>query len=160
MENKLKLGEKLVHFFTNSVTREEAILTLATLLYDCGYVRDTYPTAVIEREKNFPTGLPTQPVGVAIPHTDSEHVVTSALAIGILSHPVTFQEMGSFDGEVDVEVISMLAISDPTKIMTVLKDLAMAYQDQEFLQNLKAAADQAMVLDLVTRRIPNVVELI
>ncbi len=44
--------------------------------------------------------------------------------------------------------------------MTVLKDLAMAYQDQEFLQNLRAAADQAMVLDLVTKRIPNVVELI
>jgi PTS system galactitol-specific IIA component len=160
MDDKLKLGEKLVHFFTNSVTRDEAILKLASLLYDCGYVRDTYPSAVIEREKTFPTGLPTEPVGVAIPHTDTEHVVTSAMAIGILANPVTFQEMGSFDAEVKVEVISMLAISDPTKVMPVLKDLAMAYQDHEFLQKLREAVDQTMVLDLITKRIPNVVELI
>ncbi len=54
MDDKLKLGEKLVHFFASSVTRDEAILKLASLLYDCGYVRDTYATAVIEREKNLP----------------------------------------------------------------------------------------------------------
>src|SRR5688572_13356611 len=104
MDSKLKLGKALVHIFEDTVTKEEAILTLAALLRDGGYVKDSFGAAVLAREDVFPTGLPTQPVGVAIPHTDVEHVNNSALAVGILSQPVVFMEMGSFDGQVDVEI--------------------------------------------------------
>lgn len=160
MDNKLKLGKQLVLFFKEPVTREEAISKLAAQLLDCGYVRESFLSGVIEREKIFPTGLPTQPVGVAIPHTDIEHVITSAIAVGILSHPVTFKEMGSEDGEVNVEVISMLAISDPQSIMSVIRSLAMTYQDQSFLQKLKNAKDREMVVSLFKQRIPDVIEVV
>lgn len=160
MENKLKLGTKLVHFFTGCVTREEAISTLAALLYEAGYVKDSYRSAVIEREKVFPTGLPTQPVGVAIPHTDTEHVISCAVAIGILSQPVVFQEMGSFDGEVNVEIMSMLAIPDPKTVMPILRQLALTYQDAELLGKLRDSSGPEMVVDLLKARIPEVIEVV
>lgn len=160
VENKLKIGKQLVQVFHEKVTREHAITSLAARLYESGYVKATFGPAVLEREKIFPTGLPTEPVGVAIPHTDTEHVNMSALAVGILSSPVRFQEMGSEDSEVSVNIISMMAISDPKSVMPVLRNLALAYQDHEFLQSLKDSTNEETVLDLFQRRIPDVIELI
>ena len=88
----------------------DAIRALGTLLYHQGYVRDTFVEAVLEREKSFPTGLPTAEIQVAIPHADVEHVVKPGIAIGILEEPVEFGEMGSEDQKVRVKIICMLAV--------------------------------------------------
>jgi mannitol/fructose-specific phosphotransferase system IIA component (Ntr-type) len=68
--------------------------------------------------------------------------------------------MGSPDVEVNVNIISMMAISDPKAVMPVLRSLALAYQDREFLTLLKASSSEGMVLDLFKARIPDVIELI
>jgi PTS system galactitol-specific IIA component len=158
VESKLKIGVNLVHVFHERVTREHAIRMLATALYDGGYVKESYIAAVLEREKEYPTGLPTTPIGVAIPHTDSEHVYGSALAVGILSEAIAFQEMGSVDSEVSVHIISMMAIADPKSVMPVLRTLALAYQDPGFLTLLKRSGSEQAVLDLLSARIPDVIE--
>jgi len=59
-----------------------------------GYVSEEFAEDVWEREKIFPTGLPTQPFGVAIPHADPDHVKQSAVCLGILNSPVFFNQMG------------------------------------------------------------------
>ena len=51
---------------------EEAIKFGGRLLYENGYVDSGYTDSVLEREAQFPTGLPTQGVPMAIPHTGSE----------------------------------------------------------------------------------------
>jgi mannitol/fructose-specific phosphotransferase system IIA component (Ntr-type) len=68
--------------------------------------------------------------------------------------------MGSYDGQVEVEIITMMAISDPNAVMPVLRDLARAYQDHEFLSKLKTSKDQESVLDLFETRISDVIELV
>ena len=57
-----------------------------------GFVKASYKDAVIAREKVFATGLPTvnENVGVAIPHTDIEHVHTAAISFTRLKEPVEF----------------------------------------------------------------------
>ena len=97
---------------------------------------------------------------MAIPHTDSKHVHESALAVGILSKAVAFQEMGSLDSEISVNIISMMAISDPKSVMPVLRTMALAYQDPIFLASVKECANEQMVLDLFIKRIPDVIEVI
>jgi PTS system galactitol-specific IIA component len=160
VDSKLTLSGGLVYIFDEAVTKEDAIRTLASLLHVGGYVKDSFCAAVLAREEVFPTGLPTEPVGVAIPHTDTEHVNKSALAVGILKQPVIFTEMGTDDGLVKVEIITMMAISDPNAVMPVLRDLAMVYQDPDFLSKLKAAEDQADILDLCKSRLSDVIELV
>ena len=134
-------------------------MTLASLLEAGGYVKDSFKEAVIEREKVFPTGLPTQLIGIAIPHTDAEHVNRGAMAVGILSDPVVFNEMGNLDSTVDVSVISMLAIANPDLLISVLRQLAASFQDKEFLVGLKSARTADEVLGQYKRVIPNVVDL-
>ena len=67
---------------------------MADNLHRLGYVKDTYKKAVIEREKVFATGLPTLIGGVAIPHTDIQHVDIPAISIARLNKAVDFVIMG------------------------------------------------------------------
>jgi PTS system galactitol-specific IIA component len=158
---KLELSEALVHIFEQPQDRNEAILKLVSLLEAQGYVKASFGQACLDREKVFPTGLPTQPVGIAIPHTDCEHVERGAIAVGILPEPVEFTEMGcTDDATVAVHVIVVLAISDPQAVTHFLRELALSFQDREFLVRLKDAETPRTVLELCTDRIPNVVDVI
>jgi len=159
--DKLELSEALVHVFEGAVDRDEAVLKLASLLEAGGYVKNSFGRAVLEREKVFPTGLPTEPVGIAIPHTDCEHVNRAAIAVGILPETVAFQEMGCLDESyVDVHAIVVLAIHDPKAVTGVLRELAMSFQDAEFLLGLKEAKQPHAVLDLFASKTPNLVKII
>lgn len=161
MSGVLELSAPLVHFFDPAVTRDEAILELASLLEEMGYVKDSFGQACLEREKVFPTGLPTEPFGIAIPHTDCEHVRRGAIAVGILPKPVQFVEMGCLDEScVDAHAIVVLAIADPEAVTSVLRELAMSFQDAEFLTRLKEAKSAGTVLELFASKTPNVVEIV
>lgn len=154
---KLELTPALIQIFEQPVARDDAIRGLAGLLTTGGYVHDTFAQAVLEREKVFPTGLPTQPVGIAIPHTDAEHVRRPAMAVGVLAQPVPFEEMGSQGSQVDVSLIVVLAIPDPKAIMTVLRQLAGTFQNRDFLVGLQASRDPQEVIALISATIPDAV---
>lgn len=72
--SNFSFDEKVIHINLEENTDVDVISTLAKSLTEQGYVADSFLEAIIEREKVFPTGLPTGEIGVAIPHTDSEHV--------------------------------------------------------------------------------------
>jgi PTS system galactitol-specific IIA component len=158
LDEKLVLNKNLIHFFKVEVPRDDAIKKLASLLNLNGFVKETFSKAVIDREKVFPTGLPTKPVGIAIPHTDAEHVNNGAMAVGILKSPVEFIEMGTVDTSVKVSIISMLAISNPDTLIKVLMKLAGSFQDEQFLMGLSTAKSAEKVLELYRKVIPDVVD--
>ena len=111
----------------------EAISKLASLLQEGGYVKETYLANVLNREKTMPTGLQTQAGGVAIPHTDSEHVVRSAMAIGLFNSPVSFKNMADPDEDVEVKIVFLLAIAEKKSVMVVLSKMAEMFLDPKVL---------------------------
>lgn len=60
-------------------------------LYQDNLVKESFIGKVVAREKTYPTGIPTANIGVAIPHTDSEHVNSNAISVGVLKNPITFK---------------------------------------------------------------------
>ncbi|WP_171016676.1 PTS sugar transporter subunit IIA [Pseudalkalibacillus caeni] len=117
------------------VTREEAIDGLSVVLNESGYVKETFLSAVLEREKVHPTGLPAA-VGVAIPHTDTEHVLKPALAVGVLENPVPFQVMGNPEENVEVKIVFLLAMKEPQAQLDLLQKLMGLLQNEELLIQL------------------------
>lgn len=154
----LFFNDKLVCIFDKTVSRDEAIDKLTSLLEAGGYVKPSFRQAVIEREKIFPTGLPTQPVGIAIPHTDAEHVNSGAIAVGILKEPVVFSEMGNPESNVEVFIITMLAISEPDLLIPFLRKLAKTFQNADFLLGLKSAATGEEVVQKYGQVLPDTFE--
>lgn len=121
--------------------RVEVIRRLGGLLFQHGYVKETYVQAVLDREVVFPTGLQTNLLGMAIPHTDTEHVIKPALAIATLANPVIFQAMGSPETEIPVTIVMMLAISDPKAVIPVLRSVLFILEKNETLEALTQATN-------------------
>jgi len=135
-------------------TKEEAIEKLGNLLLKNGFVKESYVPAVVAREQEFATGLPTGDIGVAIPHTDSHHVLKQAVAVGVLPEAVQFCEMGDpFDTEVDVRLIFMLAVPDKDKVMTMLKQVMSIIQNPGFLKSIAQTTDRSEMVALMDNRL-------
>ena len=127
----------LDHFFSRDLVfcleadnQEQLFDQVATLLEEKKVVTDTYRSALIEREKMFPTGLDMEFLGkglpnVAIPHTDTIHNLTENVVVVRLAKPVTFHNMIAPDKEVEVSLLFFIinnSSSSQTNILAQLMD--------------------------------------
>lgn len=114
---------------------ENVISALGALLVEHGYTDADYVQKVVEREKVYATGLPTNPP-VAIPHADAGLAATPGIAVGLLAEPVPFIVMGTEDQVTNVEFVFMLAVTDPQAQVIWLKSLIEFVQDASHLNQL------------------------
>ena len=100
------------------------IRQLNNLLVRQGKTLPAYAEDAVARESTFPTGLPTQPVAVAIPHASPDHVLASALAVATLRSPVKFAQMGA-DGSIKLEahIVFLLAVKEQEKQVAMIQQL-------------------------------------
>ena len=138
-----------VQHLSDGLSVEQVIRQLAQPLIDEAFVVADFAEHVLAREQDFPTGLPTEPVGVAIPHTDHRHVRQNAISLGILPQPVTFADMGGEPEPVPVRVVFLLALSESNKQLNVLGWIMELIQDSDFMQQLLQLNDQ-QVYQLIT----------
>lgn len=123
-----------------------ALTALTDKLLAQGLVREDFLASLLAREAVYPTGLRTA-IPTALCHTDAQNVIQSALAVGVLRHPVTFREMGSPGRELRVEIIFLLAIDDPKTQVATLQRLALLLKDQEALETIRIAEDPAQLAE-------------
>jgi PTS system galactitol-specific IIA component len=145
----LAICEENILVNVDASSREEVISLLGSLLTTNGFVKDTYTQAVQDREIIFPTGLQTSTLGVAIPHTNPEHVNRSTVAIATLIRPVLFQAMGNPGESINVEVVMMLAIDQPQKVVEVLRKVIFILEDEEALNGLSRASNKCEVKEIL-----------
>ncbi|KYO65273.1 PTS sugar transporter subunit IIA [Thermovenabulum gondwanense] len=151
MDGKITLEKNLIFIGLDVKDKLEAISQMATKLEDYGYVNNEYKNAVIEREKVFPTGLPTKGVGVAIPHTDIKYVNKSAIAIGVLKNPVLFNVMGNPEENVEVKLIFMLALKEPKLQVNTLRDLVEIFQDENLLAEIVNSDSEEKIIGIISK---------
>ena len=140
------------HILLNLEARDAAnvIEALVRVMSATGHVDLLYAEDVIEREKIFPTGLPTEPLRVAIPHADPDHVKKSAVGIAILNQPVEFGMMGTDGSErVKTKIVILLAIKEQEKQVEMLQQLVTVIQSGELLTRLIEVQDAEQVVQLV-----------
>ncbi|WKA56618.1 PTS sugar transporter subunit IIA [Planococcus shixiaomingii] len=101
----MKIDKELVEIGLEANSKEDVLRILGNRLVKAGFVKEGYIESVLSREKNFPTGLPTVPFGVAIPHTDGDMVHVSKIAFASLKKPVKFFAMGRNDELIDVKMV-------------------------------------------------------
>lgn len=128
-----------------------ALKSLSDLFLANGFTKESYYQAVLAREEVFPTGLPTETVGVAIPHTDTIHVNRPGIAIGVLKDTIKFGMMGYPEEEVDVKILFMLAIKDPEMQIKLLQDLTELFSDAALMDTVATSRDPETIVALVQK---------
>ena len=133
-------------------TWEDVMKSLGQKLIDEGYTKESYIDALLTREKDFPTGLDIEGLGVAIPHTDVSHVNKAGIAIGVLKKPVTFIQMGSDDEEIGVKLVFMLAVTDPNAHIDELQRIVEIIQDKDVLEKLFTVTDKDTIIEVIKEK--------
>lgn len=134
-------------------TSSEILESMAANLCKQGYVKKSYASAVITREQYFATGLPTNSYGVAIPHTDIEHVYKSAISFAVLKNPVEFGIMGEETEKTPVKLVFMLAMHDSHSQLKMLQNLMAIFQDEEDLKYLATEECEIKLKDKLTEKL-------
>ena len=147
----LSLKKELVWLDIDYSSKENLFQEVGKKLYEMGYVKDSFANALSEREKNFPTGLATEPFQVAIPHTDSIHVEKEAIACIRLLNPIKFRDVGDDENEVDAEFVFVLCILEPEKQVDILKALLDTLSNEEIMRSIKTSENPDKVYEILTQ---------
>ena len=147
----LSLKKELVWLDIAFSSKENLFQEVGKKLYEMGYVKDSFANALSEREKNFPTGLATEPFQVAIPHTDSIHVEKEAIVCIRLLNPIKFRDVGDDENEVDAEFVFVLCILEPEKQVDILKALVDTLSNEEIMRSIKTSENPDKVYEILTQ---------
>lgn len=147
----LDVNERLMLPQFEASNAAELLARMAARLHALGYVDEGFVNALLDRERDYPTGLATEPVPVAIPHAYPGFVVKPAVAVAVLKQPVDFQAMGDPERTLAVRAVFLIAINEPTAQLDFLRRFALAIQNDTFLPGLLAAQNARQVRDLVMR---------
>lgn len=135
----LKFDEKNIIINLQAEDRREVIEKLVKLMELNGNVKKEYYDDVMAREKQFPTGLPTEGVKVAIPHANSEAIVSSGVAVALLEKPVIFNNMGKPEEEIDTHIVFLIANANKSEQAKDLQILMECFSDEEALSKIHSS---------------------
>lgn len=121
-----------------------AITLCANALQKQGLVGPLFGQKCIDREKEYPTGLPTE-IPVAIPHCKDEETKGNSICFLKLRHPVTFHRMDDDRETIETRFIFNLAIADATEHLGVLQNLMGFLGDAEKLKMCMSLSGDALI---------------
>ena len=115
-------------------------------------IQEGFTEAVLKREKDYPTGLDVNGIGVAIPHTDAEHVKKEGLSIAVLNPPIEFDAMGEEDCRIPVKIVIMFTVAGKDKHIDRLLQVLDMIKDEEILQGLLDAKNKKEIRTVIQKR--------
>ena len=136
----MKFDKKIALFHQAVNDQNEAFELLTKQFVEADVVQPDFLEGIKEREKNYPTGLQSDTVGFAIPHTDSKYVKRNQLGFMSLDKPVVFKSMADPDEDIQVELIIMMAIQghDQAEMLGRLMEM---FMNEEIVNKLKTVND-------------------
>lgn len=142
---------ELIDLQVQANSEEELFAVIAERLLELGYVYSDYLTGITLRERNFPTGLITKHLNIALPHSDTEYVKKPFIYIVRLKQPVIVRQMGD-NQEILVKDIFFLGIKEPTKQVGLLQLLITLFQEEAFMEALQNVEEsEAMYALFITK---------
>ena len=118
-----------------------------------GDVKDSFLNSIIEREKEFPTGLDLGKYKIAIPHTNSEHVNAEKIIFIRNKEKIIFRDMGLDLNDLETDFIFLLLVKNNGRQIQILEQLMNLLTDEEILLKLEKAKDKEEVYKLFENKI-------
>jgi PTS system galactitol-specific IIA component len=147
-----KVREDLILLGVEGETRDEILKVIADAFVAKGVVKPTFYQALLERENQYPTGLPTGEINVAIPHTYPEHVNEMAVGMAVLKKPVAFRNMGNPSEELQVSLVVCLALKKMDDNIKMLPSLMDFFLEESNLKSIMTCNSAEEIMSLMGRR--------
>lgn len=138
LEPEISSQQELFHWFAEYMERKE-------------YVKKSYYESIVKREKNYPTGLQTTTVGVAIPHTDPENLQKPFIAVIRPNQEIQFEPMGIEEGQIQAKLIFMLGVLKNGEQITALQNLMGLLCNETAVRGLLKATDAKEIITIINQ---------
>lgn len=119
-------------------------------LSQLNFIQDSYPNAIKEREKEYPTGLETPTFAVAIPHTDPTHIKEPFIYIVKLQQEVSFGQMGTTEEYIQAKYAFFLGFNKGEDQLQLLQTLMSMFSNIEVMDALESEINKEKILAIVT----------
>ena len=147
-----EMKESLIFLGLRGMSAEKVMTAMGNRMIREGYAKDSFVQALLDREKEFPTGLDIRGIGVAIPHTDACHVKREGIALAVLRDSVPFRLMGEENREIGVRLIFVLTLLHPHSHVERLQNLVNIIQDAAVLEELLRAEEKSEIIQIIRRK--------
>ncbi|ASK62540.1 PTS sugar transporter subunit IIA [Virgibacillus phasianinus] len=151
--SELFFDESIILLDVDGSTKEDVLTVMGNNLVEKGLVQESFIPAIVAREAEFATGLPTAGVSVAIPHTDVEHVKRKTISVAILKNEVEFGVMGDETETTPVKIVFMLAMDEAHSQLTLLQKLMQVFQNEETLKYLVSEKNKSSIKNLLEAKL-------
>ena len=147
-----ELKDDLIFYDLQAADYKAVLQIMGDAMIQAGYGEEGFTEAVLEREKDYPTGLDIDGIGVAIPHVDADHVKKEGLAISILKDPVEFGAMGEQKSMIPVKIVIMFTVAGAGKQIDRLLQILNVLRDEEILKDLLSAQSKEEIRTAIQKR--------
>lgn len=151
MSDSTLFKKELIFLEMEIENKEDFFKKLNLILLDKKYVTDNFYNALVKREENYPTGIQTSTIGVAIPHTDPINIIEPFIAIIRPTKKVDFQPMGIGDNVVEAELIFLLGVKRDGGQVAVLQNLMEIFMNDESVKELLEAKTSDEMLEKINK---------
>lgn len=152
MDYKEMFDNQLISLDLEGGNEEEVFRKVAIHLKELGFVNEGYLGGITIREQEFPTGLITQYLNIALPHSDSKYVKKPFIYIARLKNEVKVKQMGDSQ-EMGVKNLFFLGIKDPKEQVGLLQAFMELFMKEEFVSNFVNENDKKKIYQLFTENI-------
>lgn len=135
--------------FSNQLDFFEDIFEKA---YSGDFVLNDFLEKIILREESFPTGIKTEKIAVAIPHTDAEYINKEFIALYILERPIVFKSMEDNNEDLSVEIIFVLGLKEAHSQLEMLQSLIQLIQNDKLMTNFKEVRSYSELVKLLEEK--------
>lgn len=143
------LFDELVYLENDSIDAFALFGEIVPKLEKMGYVNDGYLSAIIEREREYPTGLPSTPYQVAIPHADPQYVKKPGIVVIRANSTIDFKEMGLGKGDINAKYVFILILDEGKLHIDLLQDLINFFMDQKKMELLDSAKTSEEIIKVL-----------
>lgn len=131
------LRPELVFLGVDAKDEHELFEELEGRLMPRGLITDDWLERIESRESQYPTGLHTKTIGIALPHADG-CVREGYIAVVKPARPVVFRPMAGIGGPVEASLVLNLGVTRDGGQVEVLQQLMNVFMDGEAVTEIMA----------------------
>lgn len=145
--------QKLIYWDVDASDRTDLYKKIAQNLEDLGVVKSSYCDALTKREDEFPTGLKTQYLPIALPHANPENVNKAFIAVVRTKKEIFMKQMGTNE-EMTTKNFFFLGIVLEKQDLQVklLQRFMQLMNNQSFVNEFKKLENPSDVYQFLVRR--------
>ncbi|WP_027955531.1 PTS sugar transporter subunit IIA [Halobacillus kuroshimensis] len=151
--SNIYFNESVILLNLEAASKEEVLKIMGDNLLSYNLVKESFIPAIIAREEEYATGLPTAGVAVAIPHTDVDHVQRKAISVGVLKDAVEFGVMGDDKETIPVRIVFLLAMDESHSQLSLLQQLMGVFQTEEALMSILNEKNKTNIRSLLEEKL-------